>query len=61
MGLILDEVCCVDSHNLLENENYLSSPTKESRYKDSRQNFSDRFYNSSFLKTLPQNEIKLIT
>ena len=63
MGIILDEVCCVDSQNLLENENYQSSPAKESRYKDSRQNlstFSDRYYNSSFLKTLPQNEIKLI-
>ena len=63
MGLILDEVCCVDTNNYMENENYQSSPLKESRGRDSRQNLSmykDKFYNSSFLRTLPQNEIKLI-
>ena len=63
MGIILDEVCCVDTNNYIENENYQSSPLKESRGRDSRQNLSmykDKFYNSSFLRTLPQNEIKLI-
>ena len=63
MGIILDEVCCVDTNNFIDSDNYRSSPIKESRGKDSRQNIatlSDKYYNSSLLKSLPQNEIKLV-
>ena len=63
MGIILDEVCCVDTNNFIDTDNYRSSPIKESRGKDSRPNIatlSDKYYNSSLLKSLPQNEIKLV-
>jgi len=46
MGIILDEVCCVDTNNFIDTDNYRSSPIKESRGKDSRPNIatlSDKF------------------
>ena len=59
MGVILDEVCCIRSIDFSDNENY--HPTKsESKGKESDKNletYSDILYNSSLLKSLPENEI----
>ena len=64
MGIILDEVCCVHNlnYNDLDNENneHNQSNNKEIKGRDSDKNLSlnnDKYYNSSLLKSLPQNEI----
>ena len=64
MGIILDEVCCVHNINYNDTENdkieQMHSMNKESKGKDSDKNLSvykDKYYNSSLLKSLPQDEI----
>ena len=58
MGVLLDEVCCIRSSSF--NENSSNSITKG---KDSDKNlgiYYDKIYNSSLLKSLPENEIKYV-
>ena len=56
MGLIIDQVCCIDSHNFLEEENNLSSLIKENTHSKEKNNFRNNL--SPFLNTLPKSEIK---
>ena len=59
MGIVLEEVCCIDSNNFLDNSP--TSLTKESQQKNDK-NYYGRFYhNSPFVVSLPKNEIKLTT
>ena len=58
MGIILDQVCCIDSHNFLEEENNLPSLIKENTHSKEKNNF--RKHLSPFLNTLPKNEINFI-
>ena len=55
MGIIINEVCCIDANNLtdFENENNFSFP-----YKGSNRNISNFDYNKYYLKPFPLNEIK---
>ena len=58
MGVILYEVCCIRPVNYKED-----STTRGSKGKDSDKNLGmnyDKIYNSSILKSLPQNEIKFV-
>ena len=64
MGIILDEVCCVHNINYNDTENdkieQMHSMNKESKGRDSDKNLSiykDKYYNSSLLTSLPQDEI----
>ena len=57
MGIILEEVCCIDSHNFLENDNDLTSLSKENNHSKDKINIHHHHL-SPFLNTLPKNEIK---
>ena len=57
MGIILEEVCCIDSHNFLENDNDLASLSKENNHSKDKINIHHHHL-SPFLNTLPKNEIK---
>ena len=58
MGILLDEVCCIRAGNFND-----TSTNKDSKGKDSDKNsglYSDKIYNSSLLKSLPQSEMKFV-
>ena len=65
MGVIINEVCCINLHNMTENE-YENYPThhKNNQAKEKYKKISnfgiDKYYDSSLQKSLPQNEIKFI-
>jgi len=65
MGVIINEVCCINIHNMTENE-YENCPThhKNNQAKETYKRISnfgiDKYYDSSLQKSLPQNEIKFI-
>lgn len=53
MGILLEEVCCVDSSNLMESEKYQSSYYREGIGRETdRSNIfnNEKFYDSSFNK-----------
>ena len=55
----MDEVCCVNSINLIDSKNFPSS-TRGSKGRDSEKylgKYTNKFKNSSILKNLPLNEI----
>ena len=61
MGVLINEVCCIDSSYIAEteNENYHQGQIIESNGKNIHKNFeNNKFYHSSLLKPLPLNEIK---
>lgn len=63
MGILLEEVCCVDSNHLMESEKFQSSYYREGVGKESdKSNFfyNDKFYDSSLIKSLPKNEIQFV-
>ena len=59
MGVILDEVCCIRSIDFSDNENYHSTKSRSTRKESDNklQTYNDIYYNSSLLKSLPENEI----
>ena len=65
MGVIINNVCCINIHNMTENE-YENCPThhKNNQAKETYKRISnfgiDKYYDSSLQKSLPQNEIKFI-
>ena len=64
MGILLEEVCCVDSHNLMESEKFQSSYYREGIGKGSDKSniyYNDKFYDSSLIKSLPKNEIQFVS
>ena len=64
MGILLEEVCCVDSSNLMESEKYQSSYYREGVGRETdRSNIfnNEKFYDSSLIKSLPKNEIQFVT
>lgn len=64
MGILLEEVCCVDSSNLMESEKYQSSYYREGIGRETdRSNIfnNEKFYDSSLIKSLPKNEIQFVT
>ena len=64
MGILLEEVCCVDSHNLMESEKFQSSYYREGIGKGSDKSniyYNDKFYGSSLIKSLPKNEIQFVS
>ena len=64
MGVLINEVCCIDANYLndTENENYYPNQFIDNQGKDIFKNISsfenNKFYHSSLLKPLPLNEIK---
>ena len=61
MGVLINEVCCIDSSYIAESENdyYHQGQFIESSGKNIYKNLeNNKFYHSSFLKPLPLNEIK---
>ena len=61
MGVLINEVCCIDSSYIAEteNENYHQGQIIESSGKNIYKNLeNNKFYHSSLLKPLPLNEIK---
>ena len=56
MGIVLDQVCCIDSNNFLDNENNSSSLVKENNHSKEKINIHHHHL-SPFLNTLPKNEI----
>ena len=64
MGVLINEVCCIDSNYLNDTENDYYYPNQyiDSQGKDIFKNISNfennKFYHSSLLKPLPLNEIK---
>ena len=62
MGVLINEVCCIDANNYLtdtENENYHPGQIIDNQGKDIFKNISNfEYYNSSFIKPFPLNEIK---
>ena len=56
MGIILDQVCCIDSHNFLDMENNFPSLMKENPHSKEKNHFHHHHL-SPFLNTLPKNEI----
>jgi len=65
MGVIINEVCCINIHNMTDNE-YENCPThhKNNQPKETYKKISnfgiDKYYESSLQKSLPQNEIMFI-
>ena len=65
MGVLINEVCCIDANYMEENENdnFHYSPYKDSQGKETNRNLSNfdnnnnKLYHSSQLKPLPLNEI----
>ena len=60
MGIILEEVCCIDSHNFLDNENNFPSLIKENN-NPREKNPIYHHHLSPFDNTLPKNEINFQT
>ena len=65
MGILLEEVCCVDSNHIMDSEKFQSSYYRECQRRESdRSNsnifYNDKFYDSSLLKSLPKNEIQFV-
>ncbi len=62
MGVLINEVCCIDSSYLVEteNDNFHQSQFMDSQGKNAYKNFenNNKYYHSSLLKPLPLNEIK---
>ena len=65
MGVIVNEVCCINIHNMTETE-YENCPThhKNNQAKETYKKISsfgrDKSYDASLEKSLPQNEILFI-
>ena len=65
MGVIINEVCCINIHNMTDNE-YENCPThhKNNQPKETYKKISsfgiDKYYDTSLQKSLPQNEIKFV-
>ena len=57
MGIILDEVCCIDSHNFTESDNNFTSLVTENNHSKDKLNIHHHHL-SPFLNTLPKSEIK---
>ena len=56
MGILLDQVCCIDSHNFLDPDNNYNSLIKENNYqKENRHIYHHHL--SPFFYSLPKNEI----
>ena len=58
MGIILEQVCCIDSNNFTQNENNISSLIKENHHHPKEKINLHYHHLSPFLNTLPKNEIK---
>ena len=56
MGIVLDQVCCIDSNSFLDNENNSSSLVKENNHSKEKINIHHHHL-SPFLNTLPKSEI----